>query len=412
MTEYAIDAEYDRLEAVRLHTPGIEILGGGLAPTPNLFLDGVPPAQARREHRAVAAALEDAGVEVHQLADDIAAAGALDPMVRESVTVEDDAGEPDEAALDRVIELFDPREKLGLALGRATLTRHDVSGADRSPWGRPEESPSPSVSLDRPVSNIYYQCDTTIVGDRGPILCNMYEAIRQPELPYVRAAWEGVGAEIVHRVAGEPIEGGEFVPADDFALLGVSAEIDGREEVIRTSYAAAEQLLEAGALGYDEVGLVRAPLAADRTLAREHDTFGRTMHLLGWANVPAEGLAVVYEDLADHSTVDVYERTGDGYRRDRSVPFSAYLAEKGYDTVAATWEERWPANFLTVDDGVVLPVYEPDADGAYDPERNPTIEALKERGVTAVPDGTGLAPESLIRGAGGIRCMSLPLCRS
>jgi len=409
MPEYAIDAEYDRLDAVRLHTPGIEILSGGLDPASNLFLDGVPPSQARREHRRIEAALEDAGVTVHQLADDLAAGGRLDGMVRE--TLDGGDADVDPAAIDRVIETFEPDEKLGLVLGRARLDRHQPEG-DRTEWGRPAGSTAPSVTLDRPVSNMYYQCDTTIVGDEGPILCNMYEAVRQPELPFVRAAWEAVGAEMVHEVEGEPIEGGEFVPADGFALVGVSAATDDGEELIRTSRAAGEQLLEAEAVGYDEVGLVRAPLSADRALAEENDTFERTMHLLGWFNVAAEGLAVVHERLAAESTVEVHARTGDGYRHDRSVPFLDYLDSKGYDTVAATYDERWPANFLTIDDGVVLPVYEPDAEGEYDPALNPTIEALRERGVEVVPDGTGLAPEALIRGAGGVRCMSMPMRRS
>ncbi|MFB6299228.1 MAG: arginine deiminase family protein [Halobacteriales archaeon] len=412
MSEYAIKTEYGRLESVRLHTPGIELLSGGLDPTVNLFLDNLPPEQARREHQTIVTALEEYGVDVHQLADDLARAGVLDSMVREAVTVEDERGEHDEAGLDRVIDLFEPWEKLGLVLGRVTLTTHDISGSDRTRWGRTAESPVSSVRLERPISNMYYQCDTTIVGDKGPILCNMFEAVRQPEVPYVRAAWEGIGADIVHQVEHEPIEGGEFIPAGNFALLGVSAEIDGEEELIRTSYAAGEQLLEEGAFGYDEVGLVRAPLAIDRQLATEHDTFERTMHLLGWANIPAEGLAVVYERLAERASVDVYRRGGDGYRKDRSVPFLAYLDEKGYDTVAATWDERWPANFLTLDDGVIMPVYEPSEDSEYDPTDNPTIEALKDHGVEIVPDGTGLAPESLIRGAGGIRCMSMPMCRS
>ncbi|MDY6818256.1 MAG: arginine deiminase family protein [Halobacteriales archaeon] len=412
MPAYTIQAEYDRLEAVRLHTPGIELLSGGLDPTVNLFLDNVPPEQARREHQTIVQALEDYGIDVHQLADDLAQAGVLDGMVREAVTVEDEAGDPDDAGLERVIELFEPWEKLGLVLGRVTLTTHDVSGSDRTRWGRTAESPVSSVKLERPISNMYYQCDTTIVGDKGPILCNMFEAVRQPEVPYVRAAWEGVGADIVHQVEGEPIEGGEFIPADDFALLGVSAEIDGEEELIRTSYAAGEQLLEENAFSYDEVGLVRAPLSIDRKLATEHDTFERTMHLLGWMNIPADGLAVVYERLAEESTVDVYSYDGGGYRKDRSVPFLEYLDEQGYATIAATWEERWPANFLTLDDGVVMPVYEPTADGEYVPTNNPTIEALKDHGVEIVPDGTGLAPETLIRGAGGIRCMSMPMRRS
>lgn len=390
MTDYSVRAEYDQLNAVRVHTPGLELWSGGMDPAPNLFDAHVPPDSARREHTRLIQVLESAGVEVHQLADDLAA-DVLDALVREYATV------PDEIDLDEALETFDAREKLQLALARVEL--------DRQP------DAATSVGIDRPISNLFFQRDTTLLGDRGPVLCEMYESVRQPEIPIVRRAWEALGTEFVHEMTDEPLEGGEFLPAGEFALLGVSAEIEGREVVIRTSYDAGTQLLDHDAVGYDEVGLVRAPLEADRRLRADHDTGSRVLHLLGWCNIAAEQLAVLDTTLARHATVDVFVKRTDGYTFDHSTTVLAYLDEKGFDIVDVSPAERWVTNFLTIEDGSIIPLYEPDVNNEYRPENNPTIERLKERGVEILPEGEGLPVGALTKGAGGIHCMTTPLSR-
>ncbi|WP_049980489.1 arginine deiminase family protein [Halolamina rubra] len=408
MPSFTARAEFDRLTHVRAHRPGLELWPGALDPESNLFDAPVPPAQAAREHERMTDALAAAGVEVHLLADDLAAAGELDALVAEYVDVPEGvdesqrlssanqsakrSGDADAAAA--TVE-FDAREKLELVLSRARLTEAN----DRT-----------SVELRQPISNTLFQSDTVVVGDEGPVLCEMGEPIRQDELPIVRRAWEGLGAEFTHEMS-RPLEGGEFLPADEFALLGVSAEIDGEEEVIRTTYDAGREFLDAGAVGFEEVGLVRAPLAADRRHREKHGIGSRVLHLLGWCNLAAEGLAVTDPELAESAAVDVFRKTSDGYEFDRSTSTLAYLRQRGYDIVEMGPEERWAANFLTVDDGVVVPMHRTDEDGNYDPDLNGTIERLKERGVEVLPDGEGIPEGVLTSGAGGINCMTVPLER-
>ena len=96
---------------------------------------------------------------------------------------------------------------------------------------------------------------------------------------------------------------------------------------------------------------------------------------------------------------------------DRSTTTLAYFEDRGYDVVEMGPRERWAANFLTVDDGVVVPMYVAGEEGEYRPELNSTIEALKERGVTVLPDGEGIPEGVLTRGAGGVNCMTVPLNR-
>ncbi|MFW5948844.1 MAG: arginine deiminase family protein [Halolamina sp.] len=389
MPSFTVRAEFDRLTHVRAHRPGLELWSGALDPEANLFDAPLPPAQAAREHERMTDALADVGVEVHLLADDLAAAGALDELVAEYVDVPDHL-DPVAATAE-----FDESETLGLVLSQAKLT---------------EANGRTSVELRQPISNTLFQSDTVVVGDEGPVLCEMGEPIRQDELPIVRRAWEGLGAEFTHEMT-RPLEGGEFLPADEFALMGVSAEIDGEEEVIRTTYDAGTEFLDAGAVGFEEVGLVRAPLAADRKHREEHGIGSRVLHLLGWCNIAAEGLAVVDTTLAEHAEVDVFRKSGDDYEFDRSTSTLDYLHDRGYDVVEMGPNERWAANFLTVDNGTIVPMHRTDEAGAYDPDMNSTIETLKERGVTVLPDGEGIPEGVLTSGAGGINCMTVPLER-
>ncbi|UWG46968.1 Arginine deiminase [Halanaeroarchaeum sp. HSR-CO] len=391
-TRFSASAEFDRLQSVRVHEPGLEIWSGAIDPASHLFESPVAPDQARRQHRRYVDVLAANGVTVHTLAGDLAAADALDDLVAEYATVESAVD------LGATLATLDPHEKLQLALARARIGPGDAAPA--------------SLHVERPISNIFFQRDTTILGDRGPILCTMRSPVRQPEVSIVDRAWEGIGADVVHRASTGPIEGGEFLPLGEFALLGVSGVVDGEEHVIRTSYAAGRALLDAGAVGYDEVGLVRAPIEADRALAAEHDAPSRLMHLLGWVNVAAEGLAVTFPTLARAADVDVFGRTEGGYERRETVSLATYLDRKGYDVIAASHPERWPTNFVAIDDGVVVPLYEPDESGDYRPENNPTIEAMKERGVTIVPDGVGLPTGPLTNGAGGLHCMTTPVNRA
>lgn len=389
MPSFTARAEFDRLTAVRAHRPGVELWTGALDPETNLFDATVPPRQARREHERLTGALESAGVEVHLLADDLAAAGALEELVTEYVDL------PETLDVAEATNSFDAHEKLELVLSQARLT---------------QENGRTSVEFREPISNTIFQSDTVLVGDKGPVLCEMGEPVRQDELPIVRRAWEDFGTEFVHEMS-QPLEGGEFLPADEFALLGVSAKIDGEEAVIRTTYEAGKEFLDAEAVGFEEVGLVRAPLAADRRHREEYGIGSRVLHLLGWCNIAAEGLAVADTTLAESATVDVFRHTSQGYEFDRSTSTLDYLHEQGYDVVEMGPKERWAANFLTVDDGVIVPMHVTDDEGNYAPEQNSTIETLKERGVEVLPDGEGIPEGVLTRGAGGINCMTVPLER-
>lgn len=456
MPEFTAGAEYDRLTAVRVHRPGIETILGTLAPDPNLFVDSFNVRAAQQEHDRMVAVLEEYVDEVHYLEDDLAGEQMTELLTgneAEPGTVTIDASDIDLGERDRA-----PGEVLWDSLlskeagpqFQMVLTNLHM---DRRPHQDPDRADDPRYDsvdyvMEKPLSNIFFQRDQQFLGDKGPVMGRMAKPVRQPEVDVAEAAWRGIGADPVYRVEGaDTLEGGEFIPAGDFALIGVDTVT---RDVLRTTYGAAEQVLENEAVGYDEVGLVHAPLLAEKGEAIKHGNSDDAesdmdiMHLDTWFNIAADDVAVVDRQLAKNA-VHIYENTVDGYRKTRSVDLLTYLDEQGFDIVNASFNERPVAtNFMTLDNGVVLPAYRPvpnsvavapekrtdeqaaelerlerrynaSLDGAeagsYLPELNPVIEEMKQYGITVVPDGTGLNLENLTMGYGGIHCMTTPLNR-
>ena len=411
MSDHVAEAEYEPLRAVRVHEPGVEALLGAIDPGPNHFARPFSLREAKREHRRMTEVLDSAGVEVHGLHDDLERAGALDEMVADAIDVGNQSIDPDPDELADNVRASSAYETLqaillGPTIGR-TVDDPEV-GSDPSDLG----TLSSSVAVQRAITNIYFQRDCQILGDRGPILPHPVSPTRRRELPLIEAAWHGVGAEFAHRTStDEHTEGGDFMPAGEFALLQTSGfDADGEEVVFRTTHEGGLALLDSGAVGYDEFGLVRPPIEADERLAAEHGTSSRLLHLDGWFNIAAEGLAVARKPLVEAATVEVHVREGDGYEKRGEEPFIDLLDRHDYEVIDAPYPERWATNFLTVDDGVVIPIYESD-DGSYDPETNRTIERLKAEGVEVLPDGEGLYPDNLTNGGGGVHCMTSPISR-
>lgn len=409
MVAYTVDAEYDPLREVRVHEPGFETLIGATDPSPNHFSRAFSVRKARIEHRRMVETLESAGVTVRYLHKDLE--GAIDELLAERFRVDDDGPSP--PSHDELLTSLDAQtayERLQALLLGPTFGRT----SDDPTLAQDAEDPSKSastVAIERPISNIYFQRDCQIVGDRGPILPRPATSTRQRESQVVEKGWQAIDAEFAGRTS-EPhtLEGGDFLPADDFALVGTSAVSDGEEHVLRTSYDGGRELLETGSISYEEVGLVRPPLAVDERLAQKHGASSRLMHLDGWVNIAADGLAVGRLPLLKAATVEVFDRTSDGYVRRETETLAELFDRHDYQVINAPYDERWATNFLTVDDGAVVAIHEANEAG-YDPDNNQTIDRLKAEGVDILPDGEGLELEHLTNGGGGVHCMTTPIRR-
>jgi arginine deiminase len=434
MNDYRSEAEFDRLRAVRVHKPGCETFVGGIDPVPNLFRNQTSVDKAQREHERLVETLETNGVTVHHLCDDLAKSDTLDALLASRVRVDCTDLPPDRRATTRdsmwnELLALPPYEKLQLIGSNATLSRHRNGrlGTGEGHELSIQRSDTTSIRFRRPLSNLYFQRDQQILTDEGPVIGSFRSETREAETGIAVKGWEAIGGnprphdgdvEFL-RSTGQTLEGGDFIPAGEFALLGVSAFEGDTEIPIRTTHGAGRTLLEADVMSYDEVGLVHAPREADadeqarkreRTEAVEPEM--EVMHLDTWFNIADEGIAVARKHLVENTDVEVYGKTSTGYEHLHTVGFGEYLAEKDYHVIDVPFDERAVGtNFLTLDAGTIFPIHYPGADGEYDPSRNELIETMRNHGLDIVPDGVGLPLENLRAGYGGVHCVTTPLRR-
>jgi arginine deiminase len=150
----------------------------------------------------------------------------------------------------------------------------------------------------------------------------------------------------VHEANGNAvIEGGDFIPCGEFALIGVGD---------RTSPAAVAEILAQG-IHFPEVVVVHQP---------RHPLLGANdpmvnMHLDTYLNFPGDGLAVGYPEMLKSARAEVFHRGGDGrYHRVRHTRLMRYLQERWFTVIPITTLEQmcYATNFLTVRDRhIVIP---------------------------------------------------------
>ena len=465
-----VNAEWDPLRAVRLHRPGLETYVGTLDPDPNLFLDQFSLLKAQKEHESLVGDLReslDFEDSVHYLHEDLDNKEAMDVLLSSRVDfdlseVNEDTRLSQQDALWSRIHGLDPHSKLQAIATNATVKRNVPENGDQGFNGsNPARRLTTSVTLEKPLSNLYFQRDSQFVSQAGVVLCSMRKNTRQPEIEIARAAWEALDGEFdvdivadLSRVQEHDVtehvperddiestdvyvEGGDYMPAGDFSLLGVSADVSdvtyptcGVEEedtelVLRTTYAAGHRLLMDGGFGAPEVGLVRAPYRAARERAGSGEADMDIMHLDTWFNFVDDDLVVAHEELVDNTTLDIYERTGEeGHPYELARPnvnFGSYIRdEKGFeiaDAVSLVDHEHEDANaalkaitnFLTLGPRKILPVRFEHSD---DDVMTRFIERMKDDyGVEVVPDGEGRKIKNLRGGYGAVHCMTTPIRR-
>jgi arginine deiminase len=426
MSSYTTKAEYHQLESVRVHPPGFEVFAGIVDPEPNLFRSDFSIEAAQKQHEAVVSVLKEEGIDTHYLHEDLAGSDRLEALVD---TINIDLDDVEEGRRERIrreirsrLQSLSPNEKLQLVACNATVVRHGQKNTEQTRLDgrniKKDRNDRTSLEFSEPLANLYFQRDQQIVTAKGPVIGSPAYSTREGELPIARAAWEEIGASIVCDVPSElQLEGGDYIPCGDFALLGVSAIVDGENKPLRTSTEAAEYLLERDVFDHDVIGLVNAPVKEDKQSHRDHgqqtETGMEIMHLDTWFNIAAEGIAVARKRLVEGTTVNLYVSDESGYTKQDELNFGDFLRSRGYSIVPVEYEERAIAtNFLTLDDGKVFAPCFADENGEPDRSRNKTIGRMQDAGIEVVPNGEGLPIPALRSGYGGIHCMTTPLNRT
>jgi len=329
-------AEWDPLRHVLVHEPGIEVFFALLAPWAHLYERFFSHHEARWEHRQLCDLLHNAfGVRIHHL----------------KTTLMEEAGEPGPVR-DLLVALARRRLGDGRAEGapggsggaapQVLLEERDPEHLFRIAVLNPAVGPGRGghVRLVAPLPNLYFMRDQQAATDRGICMGRMATPERSEEVGLTSLGLAALGIEPAHRITHGRFEGGDFLPAGEFALVGCGS---------RTNPEGVRDLL-GGGVGAEEVAVVREPR---HPLITGRDPMVN-MHLDTYLNFPKEGVAVGNPDLLGEAKVTVYHRSGEGYEKaGPGGDLMEYLGGKGFELIRITTLEQlcYSTNFLCVRNG-------------------------------------------------------------
>ncbi len=382
-------AEWHPLTDVMVHRPGIEMFFGLLEPYSFLYERTFSMDGAVDEHRALEHALVEEGVRVHRLKRTMVDRARDDPALVERAR----------ASALRLLRYDGPAPLVRRARRalRANLARFDAESLFNILLLHPSvllaesggtRNDHPRVMLDLPLANLYFLRDQQALTHRGLIQARMAKPQRRAEPELTRAILEFAGGHFLGRIrAPGTFEGGDFIPAGPFALLGTGD---------RTNARAVRQILDLG-LEHEEIAVVHQ--AAHPLIPGDTPDPMVNMHLDTYLNLAGEHLAVGLIPLLQRARTEVYHRRSKGrFVRDPG-PTNAYdyLKGKGFEIVPLTTLEQlsYASNFLTLSDRKIL---------AIEVERViPRVLATVEASALAQPDRYGALHRQALRDYAGLR---------
>ncbi|EQD37197.1 arginine deiminase, partial [mine drainage metagenome] len=207
-------AEWDPLEEVLIHQPGIEMFFGLMEPYSFLYERAFRVDEATYEHAALEHALTEAGVTVRHLIHLAIEIGARRPALVEEVR---------RHALD-LVRYSGPKEMVARARSafRQNLDRFDGPTLFNilllRPSVRLERHPGervilPKVVLDTPLANLYFMRDQQALTPNGFVLGRMAKPQRRNEPILTGALLRAWGAAMVTEIRSPgTFEGGDLIP--------------------------------------------------------------------------------------------------------------------------------------------------------------------------------------------------------
>jgi arginine deiminase len=328
-----------------MRPPKIEAFFGLLEPYASLYERVFSLSAARREHEELAETLRTGfGVQVQYLDRMLLEAAGRKPEVAEellervlrTVQFHGPGARRSRREFEDSIRLLD-REQL-----IETLVLSPAFKFERT---RGTRSIATVTTLRQPLSNLFFLRDQQAVTDRGIVVGRLAKPQRRGETELTSFVWRAAGERPIARIEKGTFEGGDFLPAGDFALVGTGD---------RTNAEGVREFLAAG-LGVDQVGVVHQPR---HPLLPQADAMVN-MHLDTYLNFPAAGVAVGYRDMLEDARVDVYARDSGSYHRMHTTRLLPYLEKERHFRVVgiSTLEQLcYASNFLTIRDrSIVVP---------------------------------------------------------
>jgi arginine deiminase len=342
MTARAL-AEWHPLRRVAARPPGLEAFFGLLEPYASLYERVFSLEKARREHAELLQTLRTGfGVQVSNLDEMLLQAAGrhaevADELVERVVKTVRFQG----PGADRARREF--RETVGLLDREQLVQTLALSPTVRFVRGRGARSVSSFTTLRVPLTNLFFLRDQQAVTDRGIVIGRLAKPQRRRETEITSFVWRSAGERPVAAVERGTFEGGDFLPAGEFALVGTGD---------RTNATGVKEVLEKG-LGFPEVGVVHQPR---HPLLPTPDPMVN-MHLDTYLNFPGDGIAVGHREMLAAARVDVYLREGGVYHRSRETRLLPYLENEHKVRVLgiSTLEQLcYATNFLTIKDRTIV----------------------------------------------------------
>ncbi|KKP35836.1 MAG: Arginine deiminase [candidate division TM6 bacterium GW2011_GWF2_32_72] len=361
-----VKAEWNTAKTILMHTPGDELFCGILHPDAALFEGPFDMYAAINDLKNYITILKQNDIDVI-LIEDILLEGtinengskkegqALDDLInlaKHSLTYTMPSEwslterEEQEEYLDSVLKKSHPKSLLKIIFEKPTI---DLKYS-------PERNTRFIAKYESaPLFNLHFCRDQQITTDKGVVLGKMNSIQRNLEVDIMEFVFNKLGATPIYRVTGKGrLEGGDFIPAGDFALLG---------QGLRTNEEGVRQLLENNVFDFPEIAIVKDPF--------QHQD---QMHLDTYFNIIGNGLALV--DTIRRETgfvtrgnvtrkirpsVDVYQKRSCGAYEctQKDVDFFDYIEkQKGFKIIDIQDSEQlnYGCNFLCIGDRKIVAV--------------------------------------------------------
>jgi len=347
-----IHAEWDPLEKVIVHKPGIEMFIGLLEPYGSLYARAFSRDGARYEHECLSRKLEkEFNIQVVHLKDAIVKKAQEEPRVKQKLiekareTLEYDGDkkyiEGARKEFDINCQYYDVMHFFNILLTNPLIRIKKKRGTRNIEL---------EIVQRQPLANLYFMRDQQFVTNKGVVVCRMAKPSRRRETKITKFLLEEVlGLPIFYEMK-EPamVEGGEFFPMGDFALIGVGD---------RTNREGIDQLLSLP-LDYQEIGVVHQPANPFIPSSEPHPM--ANMHLDTYFNVAGKGLVIGSEALFKVAKLDVYHNEGAGVfvKDPTQLTLYDYMIKKDFHIIDISILEQlsYATNFLCVKDRKILAV--------------------------------------------------------
>jgi arginine deiminase len=346
--EAKIKAEWDKLEDVIIHQPGLEITFGLMEPTTFLYERHFRYRKALKEYEDLVDKLEELGIKVYRLRDLIVKEALKNPefkreLVHSAKSCLKFSGTPQQVA--------SANERLKRSLERGLIEEeHLFDIILLNPTVRLEQPDRPpEVTCEQPLVNLVFMRDQQIVTDKGLVIGKLSKPQRTREVAITKLAFKALGITPIYEIKENGIlEGGDFIPMGKFALIGLKP---------RTNEEGIKQLLKNDCLGFEEVAIVEQP-EHPKLHELEQDP-QLCMHLDTYFNVASENVVVANEELIKNATVTIFGKSKQKYEEVRKTKLYDYVTkEKGFNLCNISLLEQlcYASNFLCIKSGFILAI--------------------------------------------------------